>query len=316
MSFITIEGGTPAQIKKAANEWIILYAKSLPHEFKFTYYKNGTSNHVLVPDHQLKNELFNFLVNYLTYPMNIRYKVHVRGYTTISDANIYPREKLNYEIEVFIPSDDTEYDNVFAVTEYNEVFKTAFGGKTIKTDIRMEFTKPDIDFTLLTNPQIIKIKKTDPLKEEKIQKSQIIKRIRLSCFIIPCVFMLSYLTIGNLKTFMFIHSLICFGISYWFITDYKMLQWLRFYTITLAISIIVLVYSYVVSRHFPTLSGFLRSASVIPPFILLFQLPLRLTFKKIFKREPVVDSPAPSTSDFIYSVILIVSSFLIFFMTL
>jgi hypothetical protein len=33
-SYISIVGGTSAQIKKAINDWIILYAESLPQDFK------------------------------------------------------------------------------------------------------------------------------------------------------------------------------------------------------------------------------------------------------------------------------------------
>lgn len=309
-------GGTSAQIKKAINDWIILYAEFLPQDFKIDYYKVDSNNHIIIPDQRLENERFNFLVNYLTYPSDLEYKVQVKGYTTISDTKIYPKDKLNYEIEIFIPSDDTEYDNVYAVTQYNEVFKVDFGGKTTKVNIMMEFTKPNIDFNLLINPQILKIKHKDPLEAEKILKTKIIKRIKIVCFIIPCLFMLSYLSISNSSTFIFLNSAICFGICYWFIIDYKMLQWLRSYIVSLIIAIIVLVYSYFLIRHYPIISGFLKSASIIPTFLLIIQLPLRLAFKKIFKKEPIVDRPAPSTPDFFYTIILIISSFAIFIMTL
>lgn len=315
-SYITIIGGTSTQIKKAVNEWINLYSESLPPDFKIDYYKVETNKHVLIPDQQLENERFNFLVNYLNYPGDNEYKVQVKGYTIISDTKIYPREKLNYEIEIFIPSDDNEFDNVYAVTQYNEVFKIDFGGKTTKVNIKKEYTKPNIDFTLLTNPQIIRIKRIDPLEEEKLLRTKIIKRVKIVSIIIPILFILSYLTVSNSSTFIFLNSAICFGICYWFIVDYRMLQWLRTYLLSLIIAIIVLTYSYILTGYYPINSGFLKSASFIPIFILVIQLPLRLGFKKIFNREPVVDRPAPSTADFFYSIILIISAFSAFIMTL
>jgi hypothetical protein len=315
-SYISIDGGTSAQIKKAINEWINLYAKSLPPDFRLDYYKVETNKHVVIPDQRLDNERFNFLVNYLNYPGDSEYKIQVKGYTVISDTKIYPKEKLNYEIEIFIPPDDNEFDNVYAVTQYNEIFKIDFGGKTTRVNIKKEYTKPNIDFTVLTNPQIIRIKHKDPLEEENLLRTKLIKRVEIISIIIPCLFTLSYLTVGNSSTFIFLNSAICFGICYWLIVDYKMLQWLRTYMISLIIAIIVLTYRYILTGYFPINSRFLKAASLIPTFILVIQLPLRLGFKKIFNREPVVDRPAPSTADFFYSIILIISAVSVFIMTL
>ena len=315
-SYITIEGGTSAQIKKAINEWMDLYFESLPSDFKMDFFKIDSKKYVLIPDQRLENERFNFLVNYLNYPGDNEYKVRVNGYTVISDTNIYPKEKLNFEIEIFIPADDKEYDNVYAVTQYNEVYKIDFGGKTTKVNIKKNYTISNIDFAQLTDPHVIKIKRKDPKEEERLQKTKILKRIKVISFIIPSLFLLSYLSIGNWSNFILINSLICFGIYYWFIVDYKMLQWFRTYLASLMISLVVMTYSHILAGHYPLNSGFLKSASLTPAFLLVIQLPLRLTFKKLFKKEPVVDRPAPSTADFFYSVILIISSVCVFVMTL
>ena len=183
-------------------------------------------------------------------------------------------------------------------------------------DIKQEYNKPNIDFTKLTDPQIIKIRHKDPKEEEKLLKTKIINRIKVISLIIPSLFLLSYVSVGNSSNFLFINSIICFGICYWLIVDYKMLQQLKLYLICLTIAILVLAYCNILAEYYPIKSGFLKSASLIPIFLLIIQLPLRLTFIKLFNKEPVVDRPAPSTADFFYAVILIISSFSVFIMTL
>jgi hypothetical protein len=315
-SFITIQDCLLSQIKKAIKQWIDKYEDSLYKDFQITLYQYYTDKYILIPDQKIDNQLFNFLVNYLYYPDNITYKPKISGYTIAKDTTIFPKEKLNYEIEIFIPPNDNEFDNVFAVTQYNDVYKIDFGGKTTRVDIKKEFLKPNIDFKSLINLQIFRVKPKDPIEEARLLRSKLIKRIKIISLIIPILFILCYLTVGKSSTFIFFNSAICFGICYWVIVDYKMLQWLRTYMISLVIAIFALIYSFILAGYFPIESGFLKAASIIPSFVLVVQLPLRLGFKKIFKREPVVDKAAPSTADFFYSIILIISAFLVFIIKL
>ena len=308
-SFITIEGATSTQIKKAINDWINLYTESLPLDFTISLYKVDNNKHVLVPDPLLENERFNFLVNYLNYPEDLEYYIQVHGYTVISDTKIYPKEKLNFEIEVFIPEDDKNYDNVYAVTQYNDVFKIDFGGKTTKVSIRKEFKKPYINFLKLPLIAIIKIEKADLNKVDKSQNSNILKRIKIVSVIIFLSFLLSYIKVGDSKTFLLINAAIAYGIWGWFSWDYKMLQRTNFYLISLAIASIVLLYGMFLGQKFISgYSVFIRVGVTLPIFFLILQLPTRLLFKAIMKREPVVDKPAPSFADFIYLFFLFMSS--------
>jgi hypothetical protein len=311
-SYITIEGATPMQVNKALKNWIKLYTKSLPKNFSINIYKVDTKKHVIVPNPQLENERFNFLVNYLNYPEDIQYKVQVHGYTVISDTKIYPKDKLNYEIEIFIPEDDHDYDNVYAVTQYNDVFKVDFGGKTTRVSIKKEFKKPDISFSNLPILEAIKIEEPDLTKIDKSQNISILKRIKIISIIIFLLFLLSFIKVGDSKTFLLINAAIAFGIWGWFSWDYKMLQRTNFYLISLAIAFIVLLYGMFLGQKIISgYSGFIRVGVALPIFFLLLQLPTRLLFKAIMKREPVVDKPAPSFADFIYIFFLFITSLIV-----
>ncbi|MBK7626007.1 MAG: hypothetical protein IPJ16_02195 [Bacteroidales bacterium] len=110
---------------------------------------------------------------------------------------------------------------------------------------------------------------------------------------------------------------IFWGIWGWFVLDYKMLQHLSFFLIAVAISIFPIIYSYILFQKLLTFDyRFIKSASYLPIFLLTIQFPLRRLFIKILKREPVVDKPAPSMADFIYTIILWMTSLILPFITL
>jgi hypothetical protein len=311
-SFITVEGTTSTQIKKAIHQWINLYAESLPSNFSIKLYKGGSTIYILIPDQRLENERFNFLVNYLNYPDNIEIKLQVHGYTVISDTKIYPKEKLHYEIEVFIPENDKDYDNVFAVTQYNDVFKVDFRGKTTKVTVKKEFKKPDFDLDKLEIIETIKLERPNSEKLTEFQNNNILKRTRFISFAILLLFLLSYIKVGDSKTFLLINAVIGYGIWIWFSWDYKMLQKTNFYLNSLLISIIVLLYGIFLGHKFVSgYIGFAKAGLTLPVFFLILQLPTRLIFRAIMKREPVVDKPAPSFADFVYIFFLFMTSLLI-----
>lgn len=294
-----------------------MYDKSLSENFCIELYQYDTNKYVIIPKEDIDNQSFNFLVNYLYYPENIKYKPIISGYTFVKDTTIFPKEKLNYEIEIFVPQNDTEYDNVYAVTQYNEVFKIDFGGKTIKSSLIKSFEKPPLDFSVLSSPQIFKKKKVDPKKVALKEKEKIKRRTSIISLVVVLLILISYAFIGNSKNFSLMTGFIFWGIWGWFVLDYKMLQHLSFFLIAVAISIFPIIYSYILFQKLLTFDyRFIKSASYLPIFLLTIQFPLRRLFIKILKREPVVDKPAPSMADFIYTIILWMTSLILPFITL
>jgi len=68
-----------------------------------------------------------YLVNYLTYPIEVNRHFEVVGWTSVR-----PQKGLNEhriagkEVMLYIPPDDSEYDTVWLVTGQNELFKIPF----------------------------------------------------------------------------------------------------------------------------------------------------------------------------------------------
>lgn len=294
-----------------------MYDQTLSADFYIELFQYETNKYIVIPKEDIDNQSFNFLVNYLQYPENIKYKPKISGYTIVKDISIFPKEKLNFEIEIFVPEDDTEYDNVYAVTQYNEVFKIDFGGKTIKSSLSKNFDKPSLDFSILSSPQILKKKKVDPKKIALKEKESIKRRISIISLVILLLILISNAFVGNSEHFSMMTGFIFFGIWFWYILDYKMLQHLSFYLIAFAISIITIIYSYLIfQKLLPFNFRLIKPASYLPIFLLLIQFPLRKLFIAIFKREPVVDKPAPSTADFFYTIILWMTSLIVPFITI
>jgi hypothetical protein len=311
-SFILIQDCTLFQIKKAIRQWINKYDKSLSESFFIELYQYDINKYVIIPKEDINNQSFNFLINYLYYPENIKYNPKISGYTFVKDTTIFPKEKLNCEIEVFVPEYDTEYDNVYAVTQDHEVFKIDFGGKTFKSSLVKSFYKPPLDFSVLSSPQILKKKKVDPEKVAIKEKEKIKKRTSILSLIFLLLILISYALIGNLKNFSLMTGFIFVGIWAWFIFDYKMLQHLSFFLIAMAISILVIIYCYLLFQRLPHIDyRFVKPVSYMPVFLLTLQFPLRRLFLIILKREPIVDRPAPSIADFVYTIILWMTSSLL-----
>jgi hypothetical protein len=294
-----------------------MYDKSLSENFCIELYVYETNKYLIIPKEEIDNQSFNFLVNYLYYPENIKYKPKISGYTVVKDTALFSKEKLNYEIEIFIPENDTEYDNVYVVTQYNEVAKINFGGKTISSALSRNYDKPQIDFSTLSSPQILKKKKLNQKKASHKEKERIKSRTTIISMLILTLVIISYVFIENSKSFGLTTGLIFVGIWGWFIFDYKMLQHLSFYLMALAISILIIIYSsFLIHKLLPLDNRFIRSASFLPFFLLIIQFPLRRLFIKILKREPVIDKPAPSLADFVYTMILWMASIVFPFITI
>ncbi|MEM8892360.1 MAG: hypothetical protein AAGD28_30555, partial [Bacteroidota bacterium] len=110
---IIVRGGAYRDVKRALQAWINLSADNLLKDICFEMYRNGRGNHVIKTDSRLPNIQFFYLLNYLSYPMNITYKAQVTGYIQGEEKRDWPAEKLM----VYISEKDTEYDNIFLVNE-------------------------------------------------------------------------------------------------------------------------------------------------------------------------------------------------------
>lgn len=280
-------------------QWIELYQKDLKDNLSFELHSIEKGKHLIIVDDQLSNEHFFFLVNYLKYPEGIDYHIDINGYTLLEN-------KENTPIQVFIPDNDTEFDNIQYVTENSTIFKCDFGGTTtnVKSSNKTYTPFPTIqNSNLKTKLSTSKKNKSDKKNIDKAHEN-FIGGIRISIFLfiilIGCYFVFN-------QVFNFCFTALSFCFTMWLHFDYKVLQRLNLFFKLLAFSVMILVLPHFLIIDLDKSSRFMIEFSSIMPFtFLITQYPLRLLFKEIMKREPIVKKPAPTFADGTYAIILFI----------
>lgn len=307
-----VQGGAYPDVKKALRQWIDSYADQLEPDAVFKIYKNGHGKHVIQADESLDNMLFYFLVNYMSYPEGIEYKVKVEGFTKGTKIS----KLIGKKMLVVLPDIDKEYDNVLLVMEDNQCYKMDFGGKlTGSSEVRLY---REHSFENLGTPEILKVK----LKREKKERDEGYEKIDtrfkwITTSIIVAhllnLLILGPLSVGGAFSFEEVLGLLFIVTSIWFYVDYKMLRDIRAYLKCMVLAFGGLIYWYLISLINP-MSSQKNAGSflVFTPLILLFlQWPLRMLYTQLFKREPVVDNKPEKFADMIYSMILFLGSMVI-----
>lgn len=309
-NLIIVEGGSYNDIKKALKQWMFEYHKELNDDFQFKVYNNGRGNHVIQVDNNLDNCRFNYLVNYLQYPSDTNYKVSVIGFTVAKDPKLFDHDLIGKRIQVYIPEDDTEYDVVYVVSEYNQAYKVDFRGKTTKLDKSREFVNIGPDLNLLADPEIVttEIKEIKEHQEEESIKS-IEKRFKIISLIAATFVALTSLTVFfNPKLFVDLNFFLSLVIGAWLFGDYKLLQIDKFYLYSFLLAGGLFLYGLLIKNYiFPNSPDYVKIGFLYPISILIIQKPARLLFKLLLKREPVIDKPPPTFWDGVYTIILFIA---------
>ncbi len=72
-------------------------------------------------------EMLCYFINYVHYPMDFERSVNITGWTTTKTDDFRIGERLaNKKVMLFVPLDDTEYDNVYMTTAENTGYKIGF----------------------------------------------------------------------------------------------------------------------------------------------------------------------------------------------
>ena len=297
-NLIVINGGAYSDIKKALRQWVDLYSKDLQDDLTFQIFKNGSGNHIIQADKRLDNKRFFYLVNYLNYPEDIKYKIDIEGYTTGKDNN----QLKGKDFLVYISPTEKEYDNVFVMTSENENFKVDFGGKITETRDKRIFNYPtDL---ILEYPETIKNNRKEiEHKEEKINERSIDKRFNILAIIAVSLILIGII-INQIDPQIFrkFSFFLGMGIGVWFFSDYKMLQSDRHYLYSFGIAIGYFLFILTNNGEFN--KSVLDYGALYPLTLLIVQKPARIIYKAILNREPVVDKPPPTFWDGVYMIIL------------
>jgi hypothetical protein len=301
-NLIIVKGGAYNELKKALKQWIDLYSKDLQIGLTFQLLKNGRGNHVIQVDKQLDNEKFFFLVNYLKYPEGIEYKIEVEGFTVGKDKNILKGK----ELLVYISPNDKNFDNVFVVTNDNINYKVDFGGKIVEINDIKQYKQPVVES--FEGSEIVTVsKKKSNIEKEEISINKIDRRFRIISIITLIAFTINLIIpifSNDIDLLDKTTWVIFIGVGIWFLCDYEMLRFDKYYIRSLLISIGVFIYGYVVREFlFSEVSKMIIPCSIYPIALLLVQWPTRRIYKVLLKKEPKVDKYG-TFADLVYTLIL------------
>jgi hypothetical protein len=298
-NLILIKGGSYNDIKKALRQWIELYSKDLQDGLTFQLYKNGSENHIIQADERLDNERFYYLVNYLSYPEEIEYKIDIEGYTTGKDTN-----KLKHkELLVYISPSDKEFDNIFVTTSENETYKVDFGGRITEEQEFKNYSYPT-NLNLVLSEIITVQNKQDLNKQTERPIDKLENRFKIISVVIFFTFVLNFFLFQAVDDFLTVNYVVAFLVWAWLSFDYKILQVDKLYFSSVGLGLAIFIYGLFLNEKFGENTPMFKSFTTMPIFLLIIQRPLRLAFIIVMKREPKVENPSPTFADFVYNFIL------------
>lgn len=236
-NIIYIENGKYSDIKNALKQWIELYLDELDSTLTFKLFKFEEIYTVIELNKEIENELFNYLVNYLTYPENIKYKVLVKGFTLIKDKKIFPKNLLNQSVQISVPKNDKDFDVVFGVAKSGGAYKIDFGGNSVLTNTEIIYSKPTLDYKKGTS-ETVEINKKSVVKKrnnKKLEKFNF-RFLILSSFFIAGTIIAGYLTYDT-ESFVTVVKISSFGLFLWTMLEYELLQVKSVYLKLLSLSV-------------------------------------------------------------------------------
>lgn len=120
-------------------------------------YKLGENEFAITFPLDIEFEIYCYFINYVRYPMSFEKSFDVIGWATTRIGEQWITDKVaNKKVMLFIPSDDTEHDNVFLTTSDNIGYKLGFAmgeEKQFLDKPKQHFIYPRIEIKDLTDKQ-------------------------------------------------------------------------------------------------------------------------------------------------------------------
>lgn len=306
---LLVENAEYQTLKRGLHDWCVLYAEHLPDKSQFSVYSDAALNRFVVQaDERITNEFFYYFVNYMHYPEGIQSQMRVLGYTQGNE----PKELDGQLLMVYVHEKDDEYDNVMITTERGGFYKFDFGGNvTAMTYGRNYEVIPETQWKLIDNIQLESIQQQKGKQKigYKTPEVRILLHLLILIFSLIIGYDLTEITPARFFELNFYAGLFFFV---WLFMDYTLLQSKTLYLVCLALTSLFLLYGYKVITIFDN-EDYVFQIMIItamPLLLVVMQLPVRMLFKQIMKREPVVETPYPSFADFVYMMFLFFASIL------
>ena len=100
-------------------------------------------------------EIFCYFINYIKYPIELKWSAGVTAWTTTKSSDTWITDKTaNKKAMLFIPTDDTEHDNVYMTTQDNIGYKLGFAmgeEKQLLGTPEKRYVSPDIGLSEVIN---------------------------------------------------------------------------------------------------------------------------------------------------------------------
>ena len=123
---VMVQGWSEDELDVILSEFARLYSLS-PHSLKRLRKMDGTSEITNV--HPIEGALLLFLVNYLHYPRGFDLQARdpaVVARVRLADSTGAPEALLDRTAEIYVPENDTRYDEVYVRLAEDEFFRVSF----------------------------------------------------------------------------------------------------------------------------------------------------------------------------------------------
>ena len=301
---IFIENGVYPKIKKALKQWIDLYFDELDENLIFKIYKHTDAQIIILLNQQIENDLFFYLINYVTYPENINYNVKVRGYTTLKDEKLFPKEKLHQQIEVYIPANDSSYDIVHVVTKFMVAFEIDFNGNSKKIISNIKYDKPNFKYNS-SKAETVKVNRKETT--EKVDQ-KIIKKFNYRYILISGVYLIGVFFYVNIfsatNNSRAIVEVTTFALLLWLIVEFRLLRYRTVYLKLLVLTIVLALFEFYFNNKFEYRGTSTKYTRMGVCFLILYKI-LRYLYLKVFNKEPEFGRDAEKISDILFTAILL-----------
>lgn len=303
-NLIIIENGNYSKVKLALNQWISLYIKKLDSNLQFNISKGVNGIVIIKVNSLITNEKLQYLINYLAYPENVNYEIKIKGFSKITDINIYPKELIGKYVQFYIPENDKEYDFVLGITKSNKNFKIDFGGKFEYLNSSIKFHEPSLDLNFTNSELIYPKKRKVTIKKGKLDKFNF-RFSLIATFYVGVSTILGYLSY-NTEEFITIMKISSFGLFLWIIFEFEILHHKSAFLKFFILSIILTIIGYYSMNDYSN-NSWLKSSKLGLCFLIFYKI-LRYFYFNKYAREPEFDKRAEKRIDRWFTFILLIGT--------
>jgi hypothetical protein len=153
---IFVKGISHADLKRVLTGFCNMYNKeSFQAQPRLTKLTEG--EFAITFPYDIDFEIFCYFINYIEYPMELTWSPDLTAWTTTKSSDTWIMEKsANKKAMLFIPTDDTEHDNVYMTTQDNIGYKLGFAlgeEKQLLDTPKKRYVQPGMEIFELTNKE-------------------------------------------------------------------------------------------------------------------------------------------------------------------